>query len=478
VRIQLESDLRTLLGARRHAARAALPRLGNAALRPVQPAPDIVSQRLAALHALPTLKRGIVVVPVQTLLQRAGAAAYVVGNTFDVRVGQRSTSTREAPAGIAPATATCRRCSIPATSPCAAACSTCIRWARTSRIASNCSTTRSIRSAPSIRNRSARSTRSTPCNCCPAAKCRSTTAAQARDGGAARRFDIDTRRSALFQDLKAALAPAGIEYYLPLFFDKTATLFDYLGDACCRSSATARSAAPSVLDADRERYEQRRHDIERPLLPPTSCTCRRMRCAKRSTRAARRRRRRRRRQGAAGACLRRATRAGCPGGGERRRARGGAEIIPGVVPGRVLIAADSAGRRECTVRGVAGRGAEPRTLSGWTEFLGDDARLAIAVARSTTASPSTNHRWRSSPNASSFPNAPRNPPPQARRPRTRPDHPRPRELSEGAPMVHEDHGVGRYRGLIKLDAGGMPANSWRSSTPRATACTCRSRSCT
>ena len=34
------------------------------------PHPDIVSQRLAALHRLPTLKRGIVVVPVQTLMQR------------------------------------------------------------------------------------------------------------------------------------------------------------------------------------------------------------------------------------------------------------------------------------------------------------------------------------------------------------------------------------------------------------------------
>ncbi|MBO7942041.1 hypothetical protein JTP77_040020, partial [Streptomyces sp. S9] len=30
------------------------------------------------------------------------------------------------------------------------------------------------------------------------------------------------------------------------------------------------------------------------------------------------------------------------------------------------------------------------------------------------------------------------------------------ELSEGAPIVHEDHGVGRYRGLIVLEAGGQP----------------------
>src|SRR5690606_40361794 len=31
------------------------------------------------------------------------------------------------------------------------------------------------------------------------------------------------------------------------------------------------------------------------------------------------------------------------------------------------------------------------------------------------------------------------------------------ELSEGAPIVHEDHGVGRYRGLVTLEAGGRPA---------------------
>src|SRR3546814_1321419 len=30
------------------------------------------------------------------------------------------------------------------------------------------------------------------------------------------------------------------------------------------------------------------------------------------------------------------------------------------------------------------------------------------------------------------------------------------ELSEGSPIVHEDHGVGRYRGLVTLEAGGQP----------------------
>jgi len=53
------------------------------------PHPDIVSQRLAALHRLPTLKRGIVIVPVQTLLQRLAPLKHVVGGSFDVKIGQR-----------------------------------------------------------------------------------------------------------------------------------------------------------------------------------------------------------------------------------------------------------------------------------------------------------------------------------------------------------------------------------------------------
>ena len=43
------------------------------------------------------------------------------------------------------------------------------------------------------------------------------------------RFDVDTRRSSV-PGSEVRLAPAGVEYYLPLFFERTATLFDYLPD--------------------------------------------------------------------------------------------------------------------------------------------------------------------------------------------------------------------------------------------------------
>jgi len=42
------------------------------------------------------------------------------------------------------------------------------------------------------------------------------------------RFEGDLTRMSIYRDIAEGTAPPGIEYFLPLFFDKTATLFDYL----------------------------------------------------------------------------------------------------------------------------------------------------------------------------------------------------------------------------------------------------------
>jgi len=66
--------------------------------------------------------------------------------------------------------------------------------------------------------------------------------------------------------------PAGIEYYLPLFFEKTVSFFDYLP-----ADAKIGLIEDIQLNADQfwlelnERYEQRRYDVSRPLLAPTAC---------------------------------------------------------------------------------------------------------------------------------------------------------------------------------------------------------------
>ncbi len=63
--------------------------------------------------------------------------------------------------------------------------------------------------------------------------------------------------------------PAGIEYYLPLFFEQTDTLFDYLpNDYLIVSTAGIESAAEHFWKDASQRYEQRCGDRHRPILPP------------------------------------------------------------------------------------------------------------------------------------------------------------------------------------------------------------------
>lgn len=84
-------------------------------------------------------------------------------------------------------------------------------------------------------------------------------------------FEGDPSRSAIYKDVSNGIIPAGIEYYLPLFFEETATLFDYLP-----------AAAPVLLHHDvqeaiagfwretRSRYQMLRGDRARPVLAPES----------------------------------------------------------------------------------------------------------------------------------------------------------------------------------------------------------------
>ena len=83
-------------------------------------------------------------------------------------------------------------------------------------------------------------------------------------------FGGDPTRCSVYREVSNGLAPAGIEYYLPLFFTTTQTIFDYLP----KSSVIA--TLPGVLAAAEQfwqeanaRYEQFRHDLERPILAPS-----------------------------------------------------------------------------------------------------------------------------------------------------------------------------------------------------------------
>ena len=82
-------------------------------------------------------------------------------------------------------------------------------------------------------------------------------------------FETDPKDSPLYKDISNQIAPGGIEYYLPLFFEQTATLFDYLPD---NSQIIFGDELNKTLQHNwqdiAQRYEDRRHDIRHPVLAP------------------------------------------------------------------------------------------------------------------------------------------------------------------------------------------------------------------
>jgi transcription-repair coupling factor (superfamily II helicase) len=82
-------------------------------------------------------------------------------------------------------------------------------------------------------------------------------------------FDIDPNSCSIYSDVSEGRSSPGVEYYLPLFFDGLMSLFDYLPD---RSQflidRSAFESSELFHQQIAERYESRRYNLERPLLAP------------------------------------------------------------------------------------------------------------------------------------------------------------------------------------------------------------------
>lgn len=84
-----------------------------------------------------------------------------------------------------------------------------------------------------------------------------------------KKFDANNASESVFSQVSKGTMPSGVEYYLPLFFDKTATLFDYLHPKSVLLLHGDVQDASEFFWADiQERYEQHRYNPARPLLPP------------------------------------------------------------------------------------------------------------------------------------------------------------------------------------------------------------------
>lgn len=84
-------------------------------------------------------------------------------------------------------------------------------------------------------------------------------------------FEGDPSRCTLYRDAGKGLFGAGIEYYLPLLFQQTATLFDYLGkEAAIVTHGHIENAFEEFHRDLESRYRFLKADSERPVLPPNS----------------------------------------------------------------------------------------------------------------------------------------------------------------------------------------------------------------
>lgn len=457
---QLEADLQTLLGGDPAVPVVAFPDWETLPYDRFSPHPDIISQRLAALHRLPALKRGLVIVPVQTLLQQLAPRSYVIGGSFDLKVGQRldldaerrrleSAGYRNVPQVMDPGDFAVRG-GLLDVFPMGAD--------EPLRIELLDEDIDSIRAFDPESQRSLDKVDAV--HMLPGREVPMDEASIARVLATLReRFDVDTRRSSLYQDLKSGLAPAGVEYYLPLFFERTATLFDYLPDGSLPVVCTgAYEASVAFWAQTADRYEQRRHDVERPLLPPSALYLSPELLRERLNDAPRIEV-----WSADHARIADAHALGdqplppLPVAARDAPAGEALKSFLGHYPGRVLIAADSPGRREALLEVLQAAELKPPVVVDLPGFLADDARFAIAVAPLEDGFALDDPRIAVLTERQLFPERAGS----TRRTRRAGREPEAiirdlGELTEGAPIVHEDHGVGRYRGLIAMDVGGMP----------------------
>ena len=278
------------------------------------------------------------------------------------------------------------------------------------------------------------------------------------------RFEGDPNRSVIYRSVGEGLAPAGIEFYQPLFFDSSATLIDYLPANAVIVHDTALSGTLRRAWSDIEvRYDDRRHDLERPVLAPRELF---LEPAEIDAQLGR----------FAGVTLA-APKADTSLGPERAEVRNFPTTAPRELRidvraeqpfatldaflrdfhGRVLLAADSPGRREVLAEMLRAHGHPVESLGTWADFASGSARLALTVAPDLQGLTLTDPPIALIAEAQLFGARARQERARARRAADPEAILRDlQDLNPGAPVVHEEYGVGRYAGLQAMDIGGQP----------------------
>ncbi|MGI9272922.1 MAG: transcription-repair coupling factor [Woeseiaceae bacterium] len=274
------------------------------------------------------------------------------------------------------------------------------------------------------------------------------------------RFEGQPAKSRVYRDVSDGIAHGGIEYYLPLFFDSTVSLLEYLPDNCLTIVPDGLSAILQQSWGEiEERYQLSRLDPERPILTAEETffeaqfvldTLQASPQIRYST------------QTMAGAA--RVTNLSTqlpPALKVEARFEDAAAALMRFLDsfdGRVLFSSDSAGRREQIFEMLAGRNLDIVRVDDWQTFREIDTRIGVAIAPIENGVLLPDSKIAIIGEQQLFGERVRQ---QNRRRRIERDPEtiirQLNDLETGSPVVHAEYGVGRYLGLITLEAGGIVA---------------------
>ena len=269
------------------------------------------------------------------------------------------------------------------------------------------------------------------------------------------RFEGDPQRSNVYRDISNGLASPGIEYYLPLFFEQTISLFDYLPDSTLLiTTDDVPAEIETFWNEINLRFENGRHDLEHPLLSPAELFLPVDEVFAQLKRFPQVELQHYEYEDSS--AINFATEAP-PALTFDIRAKQAAETLKAFLEqfkGRVLIAAETTGRRETLAEMLRDNGITPVQVDNWQRFINSDLSLAITVAPLEEGLLLTNPAIAviSEPQLFGMQVLQR----RRRKKSQRDTDSIIRNLAEltlNAPVVHEDYGVGRYLGLQTLHVG-------------------------
>lgn len=426
------------------------------------PHQDIIAERLTTLHALQKINRGdIVIIPIHTLAQRLAPRSYIQGNVLSLKIKQQldigSFRRNLEASGYTNVNEVMEhgefaiRGSIIDLYPASSTMPYRIDLFDDEIESIRCFDPQSQRSDNKVESVELLPAREFPTDEDGIKKFRS----RYRE-----LLSGDPLNSIIYKSVSDGIMPSGIEYYLPVFYDENTldTLFNYLPKSALY---IAPQELPHFLETFAndisERYEQRRHDIERPILAPEYL----YQATQEITDAL-----------AKASIVYTSVNKNTdeqfnakvktpPDLILQTRLEEPAQALSNYIKsyqGRILFVAETSGRREVLTELLRAHHIHPKKCASWHEFNQSEDKICITVSEIThglvlTESDLTvitetqiygqraiqkRRRKKRGADADAIVN-------------------NLTDLTIGAPVVHIDHGVGRYQGLVKLSGDGYDA---------------------